>query len=620
MTDLYWLPKIKEQEFNKILKKKNIKEEDFISLSKHSFDFNQNEIFQRYFNIFLKKKKTKRLKKIKLGIISSSTTNFFLSSFSVAALRYGIKLEIYNSNYNQILQSAFDQVEDFKNIKLDYIFVYIDSKNLEDYVNFNNQKNPNRNIKKFLDLIDTIVTNLNKKTGAEIILTNFAQDTKLIFGSFEKKFSFSKTWFINQLNFKLNQIKHNFLHILDIDILSSTIGLNNWHDDKLWLMGKIPFHLNYVPIFSEYVVRIIANKFGKSKRCLICDLDNTLWGGVIGDDGLDGINIGNGDPISEAHLELQKTILEIKNRGIVLAICSKNNEENALLPFKKHPEMLLKEKDFAIICANWNDKASNIRQISTSLSLGLESMVFLDDNPVERAQVRMELPDVSVPELPNDPSLYSKTLINAGYFETISFSKEDKKRVKSYEANSKRLKLLKTSSNIDKFLKDLQMKISFKDFDKVGRQRITQLINKSNQFNLTTKRYSENNIEKLEKNKTFFTRQIRLKDKYGDNGMICVVICEKKKNKWLIDTWLMSCRVLGRKVEVATLHNLVYNAKKNNIKEIVGKYIPTDRNKLVKNHFKDLGFKLKSKNSNMELWSMNINAYNFKKLPFNTFK
>ncbi len=620
MTDLNWLPNIQQNEFIKILKKKNIKEDDFISLSKHSLDFNQNEIFHKYFNIFLNKKKTKRLKKMKLGIISSSTSNFFLSSFFVSALRYGIELEIHNSNYNQIVQSAFDQMDDFKNIKLDYILLYIDSKNLENYINFNNQKNPNKNINNFLDLINTITINLNKKTGAEIILTNFVQDTKLIFGSFEKKFSFTKTWFINQLNFKLNQIKHSFLHILDIDILSSTIGLNNWHDEKLWLTGKIPFHLNYVPIFSEYVVRIIANKFGKSKRCLICDLDNTLWGGVIGDDGLDGISIGNGDPISEAHLELQKTILEVKNRGIVLAICSKNNEENALLPFKKHPDMLLKEKDFAIICANWNDKASNIRQISKSLSLGLESMVFLDDNPVERAQVRMELPEVSVPELPNDPSLYSKTLINAGYFEAISFSKEDKKRVKSYEENSKRLKLLKTSSNIEKFLKDLEMKISFKDFDKVGRQRITQLINKSNQFNLTTKRYSENNIEKLEKNKTFFTRQIRLKDKYGDNGMICVVICEKKKNKWFIDTWLMSCRVLGRKVEIATLHNLIYNAKKNNVKEIIGKYIPTDRNKLVKNHFKDLGFKLKSKNSKMELWSMNINTYNFKRIPFNTFK
>ena len=165
----------------------------------------------------------------------------------------------------------------------------------------------------------------------------------MIFGSYEKKLSVTKTWFINQLNFKLNKIDYNFLHILDIDILSSKIGINNWYDHKLWLMGKIPFHLDCAPIFSEYLIRIIANKFGKSKRCLICDLDNTLWGGVIGDDGLDGILIGNGDPISEAHLELQKNILEIKNRGIVLAICSKNDENNALLPFEKHPEMLLKK-------------------------------------------------------------------------------------------------------------------------------------------------------------------------------------------------------------------------------------------------------------------------------------
>ena len=334
MIDLDWLPKIQQQEFIKTLKKKNIKEEDFINLSKHSLDFNQNEIFYKYLNIFLKKKKSKRLKRIKLGIISSSTTNFLLSSFFVTALRYGIELEIHNANYNQVMQSSFDDTKSFKNLNLDYILVYIDSKNLDNYVNFKDFKNPNKNIKEFLNLINSIITNLNTKTGAEIILANFVQNTNLIFGSFEKKLSFTKTWFINQLNFELNNINHNFLHILDIDILSSTIGLNNWQDQKLWLMGKIPFHLNYVPIFSEYVIRIIANKFGKSKRCLICDLDNTLWGGVIGDDGLDGILIGNGDPISEAHLELQKIILEIKNRGIVLAICSKNNEDNALLLFK----------------------------------------------------------------------------------------------------------------------------------------------------------------------------------------------------------------------------------------------------------------------------------------------
>ena len=621
MINLEWLPKIQQNEFLKKIKKLNNKEQDFLYLSNHTLTYDQSDIFLKYLNFFFKKKnKIQKLKKLKLGIISSSTTDFLKSSLIVTALRYNIKLEIYISNYNQISQLAFNNKSVFRDLNLDFVLLFIDTKSLENFVNFDNKKNPKKNVDDFINFLNSIVLNLNKKTGAEIILSNFSQIPDSIFGSFEKKLPSSKTWFINNVNQKLNQIEYNFLHILDIDILSSTIGLENWYNHKLWFMAKIPFDLNYVPIFSEYILRILGNKLGNSKRCLICDLDNTLWGGVIGDDGLDGILIGNGDPVSEAHLDLQKIILEIRNRGIVLAICSKNNEKNALLPFTKHPEMILKEKHFAIIQANWTDKASNIRLIAKSLSLGLESMVFLDDNPVERAQVRQELPEVAVPELPNDPSLFAKTLLSAGYFETVSFSEEDKKRAKSYEDNSKRLKLLKTSSNINKFLKDLDMKISFENFDKLGRSRVTQLINKSNQFNLTTKRYSENKIEELEKNKNFFTRQIRLKDKYGDNGMICVVICEKQNQKWIIDTWLMSCRVLGRKVELATLSNLIYSAKKFKIKEIIGKYISTNRNSLVKNHYKDLGFKLKSKKNKVELWKINTDNYSFKKIPFNTFK
>lgn len=621
MKNLDWLPIIKEDIFLKKIKKKNKNEEDILSLSKHSLNYEQCDIFFKHLkNFFKKKTKFKKLKKIKLGIVSSSTTNFLKPSLVVTGIRYGIELDVYQSDYNQISQIAFNNDEPFKNIKLDFILVYIDSKSIDSFIDLGNQKSPKKNIDNFLNYINSVILNLNKKTTAEIILANFAQINNLIFGSFEKKIPNSKVWLIDKINTKLNLIPYNFLHILDINILSSAIGLDNWHDQKLWLMAKIPFDLNCMPIFSEYVMRIVGNKLGKSKRCLICDLDNTLWGGVIGDDGLDGIRIGNGDPVSESYLDLQKTIYEIRNRGVALAICSKNNEENALLPFKKHPEMILKEKHFAIIQANWTDKASNIKHISKSLSLGLESMVFLDDNPVERAQVRQELPEVAVPELPNDPSLYVKTLLSAGYFEAISFSEEDKKRAKSYEDNSKRLKLLKSSSNMNKFLKNLKMNITFKNFDKLGRARITQLINKSNQFNLTTKRYSENKIENLEKDKNFFTRQIRLEDKYGDNGMICVVICEKQKQNWIIDAWLMSCRVLGRKVEYATLQNLIYSAKKYNIKEIIGKYIPTNRNNLVKNHYKDLGFRLKSKKSNIELWSINTNEYNFKKLPFKTLK
>lgn len=620
MNKLSWLRDISEEDFLKKLKKKKLAETDFLHLANNSLDYNQCEIFFKYLKIFYKKtKKFNKLKEISLGIISSSTADFLKATLIVTALRYGIKLNVYISDYNQITQLAYSNDEIFKNLKLDFILLYIDSKNLDNFVKFNTKKNPKKNLDDFVKFIDSIVVNLNHKTGCEIILSNFSQPSNLIFGSFETKLQTTESWFVSNLNLKLNKFKYNFLHILDINILSSKIGLDNWNDQKLWFVGKIPFHLNNVPIFSEYVLRIVGNRLGKSKRCLICDLDNTLWGGVIGDDGLDGILIGNGDPVSEAHLDLQKTILEIRNRGIALAICSKNSEENALLPFNKHPEMILKEDHFAMVQANWTDKATNIRHIAKTLSLGLESMVFIDDNPVEREQVRQELPEVAVPELPEDASLYSKVLIEAGYFESISFSMEDKIRAKTYEDNSKRQKLLKSSSNMEKFLKDLKMQISFQYFDKLGRPRISQLINKSNQFNLTTKRYSENVIEKLEKDKKYFHRQIRLKDKFGDNGMISVVICEKLNSQWIIDTWLMSCRVLGRNVELATLHNLIDNAKKYEISELVGKYIPTKRNSLVKNHYKNLGFKLKNKKNNCEIWTLNIEKYKYKKLPFKVY-
>lgn len=620
MSNISWLPVINDENLIKKLKKISLSESDFIQVANNALDYNQCEFFFKYLKIFLKKqKKFKKLKEVSLGIISSSTSDFLKASLTVTALRYGIKLNVYISDYNQITQLAYSKEKIFQNLKLDFILLYIDSKNLDSFVNFDTKINPKKKIDNFLKFIDSIVVNLNQKIGCDIILTNFSQFSNLILGSYERQFEISKSWFVNNLNLKLNKLKYNFLHILDIDILSSKIGLNNWSDQKLWFMGKIPFNLNHVPIFSEYVLRIIGSRLGKSRRCLICDLDNTLWGGVIGDDGLDKILIGNGDPVSEAHLDLQKIILDIRNRGIALAICSKNNEENALLPFKKHPEMILKEEHFAIIQANWTDKATNIRHIAKSLSLGLESMVFIDDNPVEREQVRQELPEVAVPELPDDASQYSNILTEAGYFESITFSNEDKIRAKTYEDNSKRHKLLKSSSNMEKFLKDLKMQISFKNFDKLGRPRISQLINKSNQFNLTTKRYTENEIEKLEKDKKYFNRQIRLKDKFGDNGMISVVICEKLNSQWIIDTWLMSCRVLGRNVELATLYNLIDNAKKFNITELVGRYIPSKRNSLVKNHYKNLGFKLKNKKTNYETWTLDIKKYKFKKIAFKVY-
>ena len=277
--------------------------------------------------------------------------------------------------------------------------------------------------------------------------------------------------------------------------------------------------------------------------------------------------------------------------------------------------MILNEDHIAVFQANWTDKASNIRAIAKTLSLGLESMVFLDDNPAERMQVRRELPEVAVPELTENTALYTRTLLSAGYFESIGFSDEDLKRATYYQDNAKRAEILNQSSDIDGYLKSLDMEINFSSFDKIGRARIVQLVNKSNQFNLTTKRYNEGEIKDFEENKNFYTSQIRLKDKLGDNGMISVIICKKNFKFWEIDTWLMSCRVLGRKVEIITLQNIIQNAKNYGADKLIGFYNKTERNGLVKDHYKKLGFEKTSDSDLNEIWELNIQNYKFQEMP-----
>ncbi len=329
---------------------------------------------------------------------------------------------------------------------------------------------------------------------------------------------------------------------------------------------------------------------GKSRRALILDLDNTVWGGVIGDDGLEGILIGQGDPVAEAHLSVQQTALQLRDRGIVLAVSSKNEDETARLPFRQHPEMLLKEEHIAVFQANWNDKASNIQAIAQELNLGLDAMVFLDDNPVERNLVRRHLPQVAVPELPEDPALYARTLLAAGYFDAVAFSKEDRERADFYRNNARRVALKEKVGDIDAYLASLSMRITFQPFNDIGRARIAQLINKSNQFNLTTRRYTEAEVQEIQGDSSCRTLQVRLSDTFGDNGMISVVICREQGEDWLIDTWLMSCRVLARKVETAVLQELLRQARTAGVRRLTGWYRPTERNKMVEEHYSKLGF------------------------------
>ena len=321
------------------------------------------------------------------------------------------------------------------------------------------------------------------------------------------------------------------------------------------------------------------------------DLDNTVWGGVIGDDGMEGIRLAQGDATGEAHLSVQRLALALRERGVVLAVSSKNTGSVARRPFAEHPDMLLREQHIAVFQANWNDKATNIRAIASDLALGLESLVFLDDNPVERGLIRRELPEVAVPELDEDPASYARTLAAAGYFESVRFSDEDRVRAEMYQGNARRLGLQKQTGDIDAYLRSLDMRILFGRFDRTTRARVSQLINKSNQFNLTTRRYTESEVGACEADPDAFGLHARLIDNFGDNGIICVVICRAAAPAtWVIDTWLMSCRVLGRRVEQMVLREILLRARSRGIRTVAGIYRPTERNAMVRDHYAKLGF------------------------------
>jgi FkbH-like protein len=397
---------------------------------------------------------------------------------------------------------------------------------------------------------------------------------------------------------------------------SANVGLERWSEARHWHASKLTIAPDFIPLYADVVLRTVAAIYGKSRKCLVLDLDNTLWGGVIGDDGLAGIKLGQGSPTGEAFLAIQQLAKQLRSRGVILAVCSKNEEDAARSPFQSHPDMLLAESDIAVFQANWTDKASNLRAIAATLNIGIDALVFLDDNPAERMQVRRELPMVAVPELPEDPALYPQILAAAGYFETVSFSVEDKNRAEYYRSNAQRAEILNKTGDMQSYLRSLDMICEINPVDAMSRARSSQLINKSNQFNLTTRRYSEGEIEALETDVGAHLIQVRLTDKFGDNGIISVIIARNAEDGWAIDTWLMSCRVLGRRVEEAVLGHLATAARAAGAKTLSGAYIPSPKNRMVADHYQKLGFApTGAAEDGTTSWSLDLETYAAPELP-----
>ena len=553
------------------------------------------------------------LKPLKVAMLSNATTKLLMPCLIATGLRYGFLIEEVHAEYEQVIQQAIDPSADLH--EADVILVALDYRGIPQ-LSADFADDESAAVRDALAYVGDIREALKRNGKAILVFQTVPHTPHALFGNADAQIAGSRLRRIDAFNAGLAKACSEWKDLLlDAATLAANVGLDTWHDAVQWHNAKMPFSQACAPLYADHALRLIAASKGKVKKCLVLDLDNTLWGGVIGDDGLEGIVLGQGSAGGEAFLAIQQMALALRARGIILAVCSKNTEEIARGPFKSHREMLLREDHIAVFIANWTDKATNIEAIASALNIGLDSLVFLDDNPVERQQVREALPMVAVPEVPNDAALYPLYISAAGYFESISFSAEDKSRAEQYQANAMRALEASSFRNLDEFHASLNMEIEFAPFDAVGRGRIAQLIGRSNQFNLTTKRYVEADVEAFEKNPEAVTMQIRLKDKYGDNGMISVIVALKKKDHLLIDTWLMSCRVLNRRVEEAVLDELVARAREHGAKKLVGHYIPTDRNGLVKEHYKKLGFTLAQEKNAAQEWHLDITGYQFRKPP-----
>jgi len=540
-----------------------------------------------------------RLATVRLGVVGNGTLDLIAPQIVASAARHGVLVEAVVAGFGQITQEALDPASTINRAGCDAVLLVLDHRGLP--FSHGVAADPAGEVAAALATIAQARAGFAAHSGAILIAATLAPPAEALFGSLDRAVPGSLRARIAAFNAGLAEqagASGGGIVLLDVAALAETVGLAAWHAPREWHLAKMAFSARAMPLYADHVGRLLGALRGKARRVLVLDLDNTLWGGVIGDDGIAGVKLGQGDPVGESFLALQQYALDLHARGIVLAVSSKNDDAIARACVRDHPDMLLRETHFAVFQANWNDKARNLEAIASTLSLGLDALVFVDDNPAERALVRDRLPMVAVPEMPEDPALYTRTVASAGYFEATAFSAEDRARTAFYADNAQRVALQSAAGSLDDYLASLAMEIRFAPFDAVGRERIAQLIAKSNQFNLTTRRYSVAEVAGLEADPAVFTLQVRLSDRFGDNGMISVLIARAvppdsgAPDTWAIDTWLMSCRVLGRRVEEMVLGELSAHARAVGVAWLTGSYRPTGRNALVAEHYAKLGFDL----------------------------
>ncbi len=547
----------------------------------------------------------------KIAILGGSTTHDVKDMLELFLLNVGIVPSFYESEYNQFWQDVMFDNPELVEFEPDIIFIHTSTRNIKNFPQMQDDEAA------VLELLDTEYSyyekmwqKIDEVYHCPVIQNNFEQPFYRLMGNKDFSDIHGRVNYVNRLNERFAKFarENAFFFINDINYMASCYGLQKWADPFYWHMYKYACAVPAIPELSYNIANIIKSIYGKNKKAFVLDLDNTLWGGVVGDDGPDNIEIGQETPMGQLYSEFQEYVKAHKDLGVLLTVNSKNDEANALAGLSR-PDSTLKPEDFLVIKANWQTKDLNISEIANELNIGRDSLVFVDDNPAERFMVESQLPEVAVPDV-GEPTDYIRRLDRAGYFEVTSFSKDDLKRNEMYKANVERQRQEASFANYEDYLLSLDMKAEIAAFNPLYMSRIAQLTNKSNQFNLTTKRCSQSDIEEIAQNPDYITLYGKLEDKFGDNGVVSVVFGHKDENDktvFHIDLWLMSCRVLKRDMEKAMLDRLVLKCSGEGVKCLKGYYYPTAKNAMVKEFYAGQGFdKISEDENGNTVWELNI--------------
>ncbi|HQQ74012.1 MAG TPA: HAD-IIIC family phosphatase [Pseudomonadales bacterium] len=582
-----------------------------------TYPFDANTLLRKKKSLLRELSAQQGLLEKRIAILGGSTTDEVVAMLELCLLSRGIKPVFYQSAYNQYFSEALQPETGLQQFQPELVYIHTSHVNINTWPCITSSEADaqlllQHQLAHFTAAWDGIRQHLN----CPVLQNNFDEPWHRPLGNLDGIDYRGKSRFIARLNeaFADAAQRRHDLYIHDIHYLSARIGIDHWFNPRQWHLYKHAMDMEATVHLAWNLSALIAGLFGLTKKCLVLDLDNTLWGGVIGDDGIEGISIGTHSAEAEAYSEFQQYFLSLKQRGILLAVCSKNDEANARSGFA-HPASILKPDDFSAFIANWENKPDNIRTIAEQLNIGLDSLVFFDDNPAERDFVRQQLPSVSVLDAGNDVASFINIIDKSGMFETLTLSDNDLKRARQYQENHDRQSHAATFNQYDDFLRSLAMQATIEPFHSKNLERITQLTNKTNQFNLTTRRCTITEITHMAESSDYITLSGQLTDKYGDNGLVSVIAGKIAGDTLKIDLWLMSCRVLKRGLEFAMFQALCEQASQRALVSITGYFRPTDKNRMVETLYKTLGFQLISSEQGQSVWQLTLSQTTPKTTP-----